>query len=532
MIEKTPTQARNDASSIAVSEPSAPVRQALADLPQTLPYDEHNETLVANVHPLDWVNPEPAGRYNMVVIGAGTAGLVTAAGAAGLGARVALIERALMGGDCLNVGCVPSKALIRSARAYSNVMRAGEFGVRVPDGTEVEFPAVMERMRRLRAGISPHDSANRFSDLGIDMFIGQARFLDGRTVEVDGRRLDFARACIATGARAAALPIPGLAEAGYLTNETVFSLTELPRRLAVIGAGPIGCELAQTFARFGAETTLLEAAPQILIREDRDAASIVEDALKRDDVRLICSANIVGVRRVGNERIVELDNGRQVEVDQILLGVGRAPNVEGLGLEEAGVEFNTQTGVNVDDKLRTTNTRIYAAGDVCSAYKFTHAADFMARIVIRNALFFGRAKASALTIPWCTYTDPEIAHVGLYKNQAAAKSIETQTFEVKMSDVDRAILDGETDGFLKVLVKRDTDKILGATLVAPHAGEMISEIALAMKIGAGLGSIANAIHPYPTQADVIRKAGDAYMRTKLTPRLQRIFERIMRFRRR
>ncbi len=500
-------------------------------LPQALPLDEHNKVLVRNVHPPDWVNPEPTGRYNIVVIGAGTAGLVTAAGAAGLGAKVALVERALIGGDCLNVGCVPSKALIRCGRAYADARGAGQFGVRIAEGVTLDFPAVMQRMRRLRAGISRNDSAQRFRDLGVDVFIGEARFTGTDTVEVDGKTLRFARACIATGARAAVLPIPGLPEVGYLTNETVFSLTELPERLAVIGAGPIGCELAQTFVRFGAQVTLLEAMRQILPREDRDAAERIEKALVRDGVDLNCCCKIVGVRQDGAEKVVELDGDgacKDLRVDEILLGVGRAPNLEGLNLEAAGVECDN-AGVKVNDRLQTTNRRIYAAGDICCAYKFTHTADAMARIVIQNALFFGRSKANALVIPWCTYTDPEIAHVGLYAHEARKKGIEVDTYTIELSDVDRAILDGEDEGFLKVHVKKGSDTILGATLVARHAGEMISEITLAMVAGAGLTTVSRTIHPYPTQAEVIKKAGDAYRRTRLTPRVMKVFVTILRW---
>ncbi|RME39256.1 MAG: mercuric reductase [Planctomycetota bacterium] len=506
----------------------------MIDLPQTKPMDEHNRTLVSNVHPPEWVNPQPSGRYNLVVIGAGTAGLVTAAGAAGLGAKVALVERDLMGGDCLNVGCVPSKALIRCARAYADVRRAAEFGVHVPDGARVDFAQVMERMRRLRAGISRHDSAARFRDLGVDVFIGAGEFTGPHTLRVGETTLEFARACIATGARAAAPPIPGLAKTGYLTNETIFSLTELPPRLAVIGAGPIGCEMAQTFARFGSKVTLFEGAKQILIREDRDAAEWVERALVRDGVELICDCRVNRARREGDERILTVAcDGKEHEraFDAVLVAVGRAPNVQHLGLETAGVEYDERTGVKVDDHLRTTNRHIFAAGDICFPYKFTHTADAMARIVIQNALFFGRARTSMLTIPWCTYTDPEIAHVGMYAHEAEAKSISVQTFTVPMAEVDRAILDGETDGFLKVHVQRGTDRILGATLVARHAGDMISELTLAMVAGAGLGTLAKTIHPYPTQAEVIKKAADAYNRTKLTPRVKRLFERLLRWRR-
>lgn len=501
------------------------------DLPQLQPYDMHNRVLLENVRPPDWVNPEPSGRYNLIVIGAGTAGLVTAAGAAGLGARVALIERALMGGDCLNVGCVPSKALIRCARAFAEVRDTGRFGVRVPEGAAVDFPAVMERMRKLRAGISPNDSAKRFRKLGVDLFLGEAGFTGRDTVEVAGKTLRFAKACIATGARAVTLPIPGLAEAGYLTNETLFSLTELPKRLAVIGAGPIGCEMAQTFARFGSKVTLLEVGPHILGREDRDAAARVEQALGRDGVEVRCSVKIVKVSTDGSQKLIELEGNETVSVDQILIGVGRAPNVDGLGLERAGVEFDTKQGVKVNDRLQTTNRSIYAAGDICSAYKFTHTADFAARIVIQNALFFGRAKASALTVPWCTYTDPEIAHVGMYAHDAEKKGIAVDTITVELSDVDRAILEGADDGFLKIHVKRGSDRILGATLVASHAGEMISEVTLAMVNRIGLGAFGKTIHPYPTQAEVFRKAGDAYNRTRLTPKVKTLFKTILRWRR-
>jgi len=503
----------------------------VANLAQTAPADEHNLRLIENVHPLDWQDPTPRGRYNLVVVGAGTAGLVTAAGAAGLGAKVALIERDLMGGDCLNVGCVPSKALIRAARAAADVRDAHEFGVRISGDVRVDFSAVMERMRRLRAGISSHDSARRFSTLGIDVFMGGARFTGPDRVEVGGQTLRFARACIATGARAAAPPIPGLADAGYLTNETVFSLTELPPRLAVIGAGPIGCEMAQAFARFGSRVTLLEAGPHILGREDADAAKRIEAALLRDGVEIRCSADIKSISRKGNDRVVDVAREQSIAIDAVLVGVGRAPNVEGLGLEDAGVEFTVREGVKADDRLRTTNPRIYAAGDVCSRFKFTHAADFMARIVIQNALFFGRSRVSALTIPWCTYTDPEIAHVGLYENEAAKRGITVETVTMEMRDVDRAVLDGESDGLLKVHLKRGTDKILGATLVAKHAGDMINEITLAIVAGKGLRTIARTIHRYPTQAEVIRKAGDAYNRTRLTPLLRRLFDLVLRFRR-
>ena len=489
------------------------------------PMDEFNQVLVSNVHPSDWVNPEPVDRYNLVIIGAGTAGLVTAAGAAGLGARVALVEKHLLGGDCLNVGCVPSKCLIRSARAYADVRDAGEFGVRVPQGTQVDFSAVMQRMRRLRSQISHHDSAQRFQSLGVDVWLGEGRFTGPDAVEVEGKQLRFQKAVLATGGRAAAPTILGLAETGYLTNETVFSLTELPKRLAVIGAGPIGCELSQAFRRLGSEVSLLQTQAQILTREDRDAAQILQRSLTRDGVNLVLGCEIQEVERRNGEKVIRLECGekcRDLPVDEILVGAGRAPNVQGLGLEVAGVDYDEKKGVKVNDRLQTTNPRIYAAGDVCFPYKFTHTADALARIVIQNALFLGRKKASTLTIPWCTYTDPAIAHVGMYEREAQARGIEVETFVRPLKDVDRAIADGEEEGFVKVHVKRGTDKILGATIVARHAGDMISEMTLAMVGKIGLGTLANVIHPYPTQAEAIKQVADAYNRTRLTPRVKKI----------
>ncbi len=503
----------------------------LTDVIELPPADEFNKTLITNVHPPDWVNPQPAPRYNLVVIGAGTAGLVSAIGAAGLGAKVALIERHLMGGDCLNVGCVPSKALIRSSRVAAQIRRAEEFGIRASGEAVVDFAAVMQRMRRLRASISPHDSAARFRDNGVDVFLGQGTFTGSNSIAVAGQTLNFKRAVIATGARAAAPPIPGLEDLDYLTNESLFSLTELPRRLAVIGAGPIGCEMAQAFANFGSRVTLLETAPHILIREDADAAAIVQQALLNDGVELKLNASVDAVRASNGEKIVAFHvagEPQQVAVDAILVSVGRKPNVEDLGLETVGVKFDQKSGVGVDEKLRTSNPNIFAAGDICFPYKFTHTADAMARIVLQNALFpFGRAKTSALTIPWCTYTTPEIAHVGLYDHQARERGIEIETFTQELSAVDRAILDGETDGFVKIHVRRGTDKIVGATIVASHAGDMISQITTAMTGNIGLAKIAKTIHPYPTQAEAIKRLGDAYNRTRLTPRVKWLFEKWM-----
>jgi pyruvate/2-oxoglutarate dehydrogenase complex dihydrolipoamide dehydrogenase (E3) component len=500
-----------------------------------LPQDEYNQQLVHNTHPADWENPEPQGRYNLVVLGAGTAGLVTAAGAAALGAKVALVERHLMGGDCLNVGCVPSKGLIRSARAFAEIRDAASFGVVVPPGAAVDFPAVMSRMRRLRTQISPNDSVHRYREMGVDVFLGEARFSGPRTVEIDdGKTLHFAKAVVATGARAAAPPIPGLEEAGYLTNETLFTLTELPRRLAVIGAGPIGCEMSQSFARFGSEVFLLEKTDRILPRESPAASELVERAFARDGVNLVKECEIEGIERRGVDKVIRIkcrDGSSSIAVDEILVGVGRAPNVDGMNLEAAGVAYDLRRGIEVNDYLQTTNRRIYAAGDVCFPYKFTHTAEALASIAIQNSLFFRTKKSSALTIPWCTYTDPEVAHVGLTEGEAKSKGVEVDEYEQRFHEVDRAILDGEEDGFARVLTRRGSDEILGATIVAGHAGEMIGEITVAMTGKVGLGSLANVIHPYPTQAESIKRAGRAYMRTRLTPRVKKLMERWMAWRR-
>lgn len=488
-----------------------------------LPQDTYNQELVNNVHPPQWRNPTPSGRYNLVVIGAGTAGLVTAAIASALGAKVALIERHLMGGDCLNVGCVPSKGVIRAAKAWTAVREAEQFGLHVSGEVKRDFGAAMARMRRLRAKISHVDSAHRYTRLGVDVFIGNGRFTGSNTIDVNGTTLQFAKAVICTGARATAPPIPGLAQTSYFTNETIFSLTELPPRLGVIGAGPIGCELAQSFARFGSQVFLVEAMHGILPNEDRDAADIVEQSLLRDGVQLLCCGKDLKIKTANGAKHLSVDShGKQydIPVDEILVGVGRSPNIEGLELEKVEVEFD-KTGVKVNNRLQTSNPKIFAAGDICSPFKFTHTADAQAQIVIQNALFphpfgLGYASTDNLVIPWSTYTQPEIAHVGLYEKEAEAKGIAIDTFTFHLNEVDRAILDGEDEGFARVHVKKGTDTILGATIVASHAGDMISEFTLAMKGGLGLNTIASTIHPYPTQAEVVKKTANAWRKTTLT----------------
>ncbi len=489
------------------------------------PWDHYNRQLVAHVHPSDWNNPEPQKRYNLVVIGAGTAGLVTAAGAAGLGAKVALVETNLLGGDCLNVGCVPSKTLIHSSRVMADIGHASQFGIHATE-TKCDFQAVMERVRAIRAEISDHDSVKRFTELGIDVFLGDGVFTGQDTVTVDGTALRFKKAVIATGARAVVPDIEGIEEAGFLTNETVFNLTEQPRRMALIGGGPIGCELAQAFGRLGTEVTLFHKHPHVLNREDADAAGIIQKQFQKEGIQLILGCSPVRVEIRGPEKVLHYTCGQapsSVAVDAILAGAGRAPNVEGLNLESVGVEYDNRKGIGVNDRLQTTNPRIFAAGDVCMNWKFTHAADAAARIVIQNALFFGRKKLSTLTMPWCTYTDPEIAHVGLYERDAAEKGIAIDTFIKPLNEVDRALTDGQEQGFVKVHVQKGSDTIVGATIVASHAGDMINELTLAIVSGIGLGKISGIIHPYPTQAEGIKQVADAYNRTRLTPGIKKLF---------
>lgn len=489
-------------------------------LSSTESLNDYDRRELLNVHPPAWRNPEPVDRYNLVVVGAGPAGLLTALNAAKLGAQVAIIERDRFGGACFNVGCIPSKAIIRTSRLYGEMRNAENFGAQVPAGISVDFPAVMERMRRVRARISRRVSAHRLSSAGVDVYFGEARFAGPDAVEVEGKPLRFKRALVASGARPKLPSIPGIAAAGYLTNENVFDLAECPRRLLVLGGGPLGCELAQAFCRLGSQVSIAQNDPIFLGNEERDAAQILSDAMARDGIGIHLNTETVSVRTEGNQKIVDLvsdDHKFTLAVDEILVGIGSAPNVEGMNLEAAGVQYDKEAGILTNDYLQTSNPRIYAAGDVCSEKKFPHIEAAAADLVVHNALFWGRERLSALAIPWCTYTDPEIAHVGLYVTEARARGIPVKTFTVMMHDVDRAITDGEDQGFVKIHVKEGTDKILGATVAASHAGELISELSLAMNAKIGLSALARVNHPYPTQAQAIKMAADAYLATRHTP---------------
>jgi pyruvate/2-oxoglutarate dehydrogenase complex dihydrolipoamide dehydrogenase (E3) component len=441
--------------------------------------------LLAHVRPPDWRNPSPAARYDLAVIGGGTAGLVCAAGAAGLGARVALIERHLLGGECLNTGCVPSKALIAAARGG------------------LDWTAAVARMRDARVALAPNDSAGRLQALGVDLFFGAAAFADQTTIDIDGSTVRFRRAVIATGSRPTIPTIPGLHDRPYLTNETIFEQVTQPRDLLIVGAGASGCELAQAFARLGTRVTMVERASRILPAEDPDAARFVADRLSRDGVRIQTDVTDPDVSKA----------------ESVLVAIGRTPNVDDLGLERAGVAFG-ERGIQVDDRLRTTNPRVYAAGDVCGRFQFTHAADAMARLVVQNALFFGRKKFSDVIIPWCTFTDPELAHVGITSEEATRGGVRTIT--VPLDEVDRAVIDGETDGFVRVHHERG--RILGATIVASDAGNLISLVASAMQHNGTLSDLSSAVFPYPTTALALKRAGDLYRRETLTPGLRRLLQ--------
>ena len=506
--------------------PTAPPVDWPSDIP-LLPFDDANAQLMRTVAPKGWMAPVPKDRYHLVVVGAGTAGLVSAAIAAGLGARVALIERHMFGGDCLNFGCVPSKAVIRAARAWHEARTAAERfgGPRVTqDG---DFGAVMTRLRRLRADISPVDGVERFRSLGVDVFLGNATFTGPDAITVSDTVLRFRRAIIATGARAARPPIPGLADTPYDTNESIFSLTERPARLIVIGGGPIGTELAQSFARFGSDVTLVHSDAQLLPRDDADAAAVVAASLGADGVRVVNRARVDRVSHDGQQFTMQLSGDgvpAPFQADRLLVATGRTPNIEGLGLEAAGIDFTPQ-GVRVDDRLRTSNPRVYAIGDVSSALQFTHVADAQARLAVANALFFGigGGRASTLIIPRVTYTDPEVAHVGMTVEEAAGRGVTLDTIRVNLEDNDRARLDDEPHGFLKVHLAAGSDRIVGATLVATHAGEMIGEMAVAITNGVGLGGVGKTIHAYPTQAELFRRAADAWRKRAFTSRARQFF---------
>ncbi|HEY6929403.1 MAG TPA: mercuric reductase [Thermoanaerobaculia bacterium] len=470
------------------------------------------------------------------MIGGGTAGLVTAAGTAGLGGRVALIERARMGGECLNTGCVPSKALLSSARLADQMRRAGTWGL-TPRDPQADFGRVFERVRQRRAQIAPRDSVERFESLGVDVFRGAARFVSPNEVEVNGERIRAKNFVIATGSRPAVPSIDGLTRAKFYTNESIFDeLSQKPRQMVVLGGGPIGCELSQAFARLGVAVTLVELGPRLLPQEDADVSDLIRQRLSEDGVRVLTGADVRlvaehgAVRRVWVE--IEGQDREPIDCDAILVAVGRIANTDGLGLEQARVAF-TAHGVTVDRTLRTSQRHIYAAGDAAGPPHFTHLADRHARTVVRNiAAPWWPSRLDTSALPWCTYTSPEVARVGLNEQGAVREGAKYDLFRLPMSGVDRAVLESEEEGFAKVLLARGSDRILGATIVSARAGELIHEVALAMTAGLGLSTIARTIHVYPTFSEILRQIADARERSRLTPFAKKILTGIFRWARR
>ena len=475
------------------------------------PGERHDRAWRELVYPKDHRNPTPRDRYHLVVIGAGPAGLVTAIAAAGLGADVALVERHAMGGDCLNVGCIPSKALL-------------EFTRRNPGCAADEAFAWL---RRVRAEAARHDSVERYRRRGVDVFLGSAHFHDRESVAVDGHRLRARRFVIATGARANMPPIPGLSSSDPLTNESIFDLKKPPRRLAILGAGPIGCEMAQAMARLGVDVHLFELADRVLPGESARAGNVLGSALESDGVTLHLGSLVTDVT-VGDDGPTLHTDGTGIVGGRVLVAAGRRANVEGLRLHKAGVELHDRRIV-VDSKLRTTNRKIYAAGDVCSRHQFTHNADAQARIVVQNALFAPTATTSTLIVPRCTYTDPEVAQVGTTHEELDRAGTAYDSHRVEFADLDRGKAAGDRRSFAEVTTVKGGDRILGGTIVGEGAGELIAGLCIAMSNGLGLGRLGKTLLPYPTRGEYMRRLADTYNRSRLTPFAQALMDKWLRY---
>lgn len=490
-----------------------------------LPLDKHNVKLLNNVAPKSWINPE-ASHFQLVVIGAGAGGLISTIQATALDLKVAIIEENIFGGDCLNFGCVPSKALLKCSKLIQNLNKAKDFGIHA-NITSINFPAIMERMRKLRSDISKADSFERYSGFGASVFKGRAKFVSDTSVEIDSlqestkRVLTFEKCIIATGTHPFIPPILGLREVPYLTNSTLFNLEVLPKAFGILGAGPIGMEMAQAFNSFGSKVFVFEISDRILKREDSDASNVLLEFMEQDGVEIFVKTKVISCEKVGNQIKItyERDNHTgTVLLDQLLVATGRIPNIERLNLAAASVTFLEGGGI-VNDNLQTSNRNIFAVGDVCCNYQFTHYADATAKVAFRNAMFpFSNLKASNLVVPWCTYTNPEVAHVGSHEHDLLTEKKKFRVFKKFLEHNDRVILDSSRSnkGFVKLIVDQKTDKILGCTIVSENAGDLISEVTTAIANDVGAKALSAVIHPYPTTADSIRLCAGEVNKARIT----------------
>jgi pyruvate/2-oxoglutarate dehydrogenase complex dihydrolipoamide dehydrogenase (E3) component len=475
---------------------------------------DDQEGVRGRVHPRAWRNPHPRARYDLIVLGGGPAGYAAALTAIASGLSVALIEQNQLGGNSLNRGSIPSKALVRSGRAFDAVTNSQAFGGPALGAPAADIELVMRRMRRIRARIAESWSAERLAATGVDVFFGSARFADKKSIAVGAVQLHFKKALVATGAQPRRPDIPGLEEVGHLTSATLFHLTSLPKRLAVIGGGPLGCEMAQAFAHMGSKVTILQNEPKFLPQEERDAAEILSLCLARSGVHTRLNTQVIGARRENGEKIIDASSvgiDYSLAVDEILLSIGRVANTDTLNLDAAAIDCTACGDIRVDEFLRTRNADVFAAGDVCMPHKFSNVAEATGRMAVQNAFSGELQRHSALIIPTCTYCDPEIAHVGMHIWDAHRQQIPVKTFTVMMQDTDRAITDGRDDGFVKIHVKGGTDEIIGATIVASRASEMINEVAVVMHAKMGMRALAAVMHTYPAQSDAIRMAARAYV---------------------
>jgi len=475
-----------------------------------------------------WSRPARFDR-NVVVIGGGSAGLVTAYIAAAVKAKVTLIEKHKMGGDCLNTGCVPSKALIRTAKLLSHIRRAPEFGIKSAHA-EFDFSDVMERVQRIIKTVEPHDSIERYRELGVECITGDAKITSPWTVAVNGRTIATRNIVIAAGARPFVPPIPGIEETGYLTSDTLWNLRKLPRRLVVLGGGPIGCELAQCFARFGSEVTQVEMLPRILIREDPDISDRVLARFRGEGINVLTGHRATQFRIENGQKVLlcEHDGSEvRIEFDELLCAVGRIANASGYGLEELGIPVSKTRTVETNEFLQTVYPNIYACGDVAGPFQFTHTAAHQAWYAAVNALFGGmkKFKADYSVIPWATFTDPEVARVGLNEQDARQQGVAYEVTTYGIDDLDRAIADEEAHGVVKVLTVPGKDRILGVTIVGEHAGDLIAEFIAAMRHGIGLNEILGTIHIYPTLAEANKYAAGAWKRAHQPKKLLQWVER-------